>query len=353
MTAAVHVVVPDGIDDPARPSGGNAYDRRVCDGLAEAGWSVRVHAVPGTWPRPGAASYAALDDVVEQIPDGAVVLLDGLVASTAPEVLVPQASRLRLVALVHMPLGHGAGDDDDRAREGAVLGAAASVVTTSRWARRTLLGLYSLPGDRVHVAEPGVDAADLAPGTETAGALLSVAAVIPGKGHDVLLDALAPMSGLHWDCLCVGSLDRDPAFAEGLRRRAGGDGLAGRVHFPGPLTGADLARSYGGADLMVLPSRAETYGMVVTEALARGLPVVAAEVGGVPEALGHGADGVRPGLLVPPGDPAALGAALRAWLGDAGLRRRLRQAARERRVSLSRWSTTTSVLEGVIQGVAP
>ena len=353
MTAAVHVVVPDGIDDPARPTGGNAYDRRVCAGLAAAGWSVRVHAVPGSWPRPGAASYAALADVVEQIPDGAVVLLDGLVASTAPEVLVPQASRLRLVALVHMPLGHGAGDDDDRAREGAVLGAAASVVTTSRWARRTLRGLYSLPGDRVHVAEPGVDAADLAPGTETAGALLSVAAVIPGKGHDVLLDALAPMSGLHWDCLCVGSLDRDPAFAEGLRRRAGGDGLAGRVHFPGPLTGADLARSYGGADLMVLPSRAETYGMVATEALARGLPVVAAEVGGVPEALGHGADGVRPGLLVPPGDPAALGAALRAWLGDAGLRRRLRQAARERRVSLSRWSTTTSVLEGVLQGVAP
>ena len=76
--------------------------------------------------------------------------------------------------------------------------------------------------------------------------------------------------------------------------------------------------------------------MVVTEALARGLPVVAAEVGGVPEALGHGADGDRPGLLVPPDDPAALAAALRAWLGDAELRARLRRAARERRASLSR-----------------
>jgi glycosyltransferase involved in cell wall biosynthesis len=353
VTAAVHVVVPEGIDDPARPTGGNAYDRRVCDGLAEAGWSVRVHAVPGSWPRPGAAAYAALAGVVEQIPDGAVVLLDGLVASTAPKVLVPQASRLRLVALVHMPLGAGTADDGDRAREGAVFGAAASIVTTSRWARRTLLELYPLPADRVRVAEPGVDAADLAPGTDAAGALLSVAAVIPGKGHDVLLDALATMSGLHWDCLCVGSLDRDPAFAEGLRRRAREDGLAGRVRFSGPLTGADLAQSYGAADLVVLASRAETYGMVVTEALARGLPVVAAEVGGVPEALGHGADGTRPGLLVPPGDPAALGAALRAWLGDAGLRGRLRRAARERRESLSRWSDTTAVLEGVLAGVAP
>jgi glycosyltransferase involved in cell wall biosynthesis len=349
---AVHVVVPDGIDDPARPSGGNAYDRRVCHGLAEAGWSVRVHAVPGSWPRPGAASSAALAGAVQQIPDGAVVLLDGLVASTAPEVLVPEASRLRLVVLVHMPLGHGTGDELDRTREGAVLSTAASVVTTSRWGRRTLLELYSLPGDRVHVAEPGVDTADLAPGTETAGALLSVAAAIPGKGHDVLLDALATMRGLPWHCVCVGSLDRDPAFVEDLRRRARDGGLAGRVRFSGPQTEADLAQSYAGADLLVLASRAETYGMVVTEALARGLPVVAAEVGGVPEAVGHGADGTRPGLLVPPGDPAALGAALRAWLGDAELRRRLRRAARGRRASLRPWSTTTSVLAGVLAGAA-
>ena len=216
---AVHVVVPEGIDDPARPSGGNAYDRRVCRGLVETGWSVHEHAVSGSWPRPHAASYAALAGVIQGIPDDAVVLLDGLVASTAPEVLVPQASRLRLVMLVHMPLGHDPADDDARPREGAVLSAAAAVVTTSRWTRRTLLELYSLPGDRVHVAEPGVDAADLAPGTAGAGALLCVAAVIPGKGHDVLLDALATIADMPWRCLCVGRLDRDAAFAERLRRR--------------------------------------------------------------------------------------------------------------------------------------
>ena len=298
------------------------------------------------------ASCAALADAVRRIPDGAVVLLDGLVASPAPEVLVPEAGRLRLVALVHMPLGLGTTDDGAREREGAVLSAAASVVTTSAWARRVLLELYSLPGDRVHVAEPGADAADLAPGTATAGALLSVAAVIPGKGHDVLLDALAMLAGLRWHCLCVGSLERDPAFAEGLRRRVVDGGMDGRVRFSGPQTEADLARSYGAADVLVLPSRAETYGMVVTEALARGLPVVAAEVGGVPEALGHGADGTRPGLLVPPDDPAALRDALRAWLEDADLRRRLRRAARERRASLSRWSTTTSVVADVLVGAA-
>jgi glycosyltransferase involved in cell wall biosynthesis len=151
----------------------------------------------------------------------------------------------------------------------------------------------------------------------------------------------------------VGSLERDPAFAERLRRRVRDRGLDGRVRFAGPRSGRDLARSYRAADALVLASHVETYGMVVTEALAHGLPVVAAEVGGVPEALGHGADGVRPGLLVPPGDPQALAAALRAWLGDAELRRRLRRAARERRESLSRWSTTTSVVAGVLTGAAP
>jgi glycosyltransferase involved in cell wall biosynthesis len=350
---AVHVVVPDGIDDPARPSGGNVYDRHVCKGLPALGWSVHEHALPGFWVRPNAASFAALAEVVGRIPDDAVVLLDGLVASTAPEVLVPQAHRLRLVVLVHMPLGHrpaadGAGNARTRERE--VLSAAAAIVTTSAWTRSRLLELYRLPDERVHVAEPAVDAADLVAGSAAGGSLLCVAAVIFDKGHDVLLDALATISDLSWHCVCVGSLDRDPAFVEGLRRRSLDDGLDDRVDFAGPRTGADLDRSYAAADLMVLASRAETYGMVVTEALARGLPVVAAEVGGLTEALGHGADGIRPGLLVRQDDPGALGAALRAWLGDARLRGRLRRAARERRESLRGWSTTTSVIAGVLAG---
>jgi glycosyltransferase involved in cell wall biosynthesis len=301
---------------------------------------VRVHEIPGPWPSPDAPALEALAAVAGAIPDGALVLLDGLVASPAPEVLVPQAARLRLVALVHMPLANE--------REGEMLSAAASIVTTSAWARRALLDLYALPGDRVHVAEPGVDRAALAHGTPAAGALLSVAAVIPGKGHDVLVEALAALKGLPWECLCVGSLQRDPAFVELVRRRAADGGVEPRVRFPGPQAGADLARSYATADLLVLPSRGESYGMVVAEALARGLPVVAAEVGGVPEALGHGADGARPGLLVPPDDPAALRDALRAWLEDPGLRRRLRRAARERRESLPGWATTTSVVADVL-----
>jgi len=352
---AVHVVVPEGVDDPARPSGGNTYDRQVCRGLAALGWAVHEHAVPGAWPRPGETGHAALARAIGRIPDGAVVLLDGLIASTAPEALVPQARRLRQVVLVHMPLGHRPPDDEAgavRAREREILEAATAVVTTSAWTRRRLGELYALPADRVHVTEPGVDAAHLAPGTAAGDSLLCVAALTPDKGHDVLLDGLAMATDLSWRCECVGSLVRDPAFADGMRRRVRDIGLGDRVRFPGPCTGRELDRVYAAGDLLVLPSHAETYGMVVTEALSRGLPVLATEVGGVPEALGHGEDGTRAGVLVPPGDPAALGAALRNWLCDAELRERLRRAARERRASLPRWPATASVLAGVLAGAA-
>jgi glycosyltransferase involved in cell wall biosynthesis len=304
----VHVVVPEGVDDPARPSGGNVYDRHVCDGLAALGWSVSEHSV------------------AEPIPDRAVALIDGLVAPALP------ASEARIVVLVHMPR------DDDRDR--AVLEAAAAVVTTSQWSRRRLLERYDLRADRVHVATPGVERAELATGSPGGEALLCVGAVTPVKGHDVLLGALASLNDLPWRCDCVGSLEIDPAFAGGLRR------LDGRVTFPGPRTGADLDRSYAAADLLVLPSRTEAYGMVVTEAQARGLPVVATDVGGVTEALGGA------GLLVAADDPAALAGALRAWLTDAALRQRLRDAARDRRESLAGWPATASTIAAVLAEVA-
>jgi glycosyltransferase involved in cell wall biosynthesis len=345
----VHVVVPDGIDDPARPSGGNVYDRRICRGLVELGWSVHEHAVPGSWPWPDAAACSNLTRVIAGIPDGAVVLLDGLIASTVPQVLVPEARRLHLVVLVHMPLGDGLpGDEVLDAPERAVLSAAVAVVTTSTWTRQWLLDRYSLRPGQVHVAEPGADAAALAPGTAAGGELLCVAAVTRNKGHDVMLAALTTITDLPWHCVCVGTMERDPGFVEDLGRQAREGRISDRICFTGARTGTDLHAAYAAADVLVLASCAETYAMVVTEALAHGLPVVATAVGGLPQALGHGADGSRPGLLVAPGDPVALGTALRCWLLDADLRRRLRRAARERRGSLPHWSTTTEQISRVL-----
>ncbi len=340
----MHVVVPDGIDDPARPSGGNRYDRRACDGLHALGWDVRELAVPGPWPRPDPADLARLARTVGTVPDGAAVLVDGLIASAAAAVLLPQAGRVRLVVLVHMPLGDVAVPAE---AEGAVLAAARAVVTTSAWTRAELLARHRLPPDRVHVARPGADPDDEAPGTPGGGRLLCVAAVVPHKGHDLLLEALRRVAELPWSCTVVGALDRDPTFVARLRRTVDRSGLTDRIRLTGPRRGEGLRREYRAADLLVLPSRLEAYGMVVTEALAAGVPVLATDVGGVREAVGRTGAG-QPGVLVPAEDPAALGEALRRWLCDAGLRERLRRAARERRRVLEGWDATARRVAAVL-----
>ncbi|GAB3986478.1 glycosyltransferase family 4 protein [Plantactinospora veratri] len=352
-----YVVLPGDIDDPGTPSGGNAYDRQVITGLVGLGWRVSELAVPGSWPRPGPAERAALAAALDGVPDGALVLLDGLVACGVPEVVGRAAGRLRLAVLVHLPLRDETGLPSEVAArldelERRTLRAVPAIVATSAGTGRTLVRRHGLPAGRVHVVPPGVAAAPPASGTDGAASLLCVASVIPRKGHDVLVEALASVADRPWTCRCVGPVDRDPDYVGRLRRSAGAAGLAERVRFAGPRTGAELAADYAAADLLVLPSRAEPYGMVVTEALARGVPVLGSEVDGLPEAVGRAPDGAVPGLLVPPGDPAALATALRRWFDEPDLRQRLRAAARDRRADLPGWDVTAARLGEVLTALA-
>ncbi|MBV1855932.1 glycosyltransferase family 4 protein [Catellatospora tritici] len=336
----VHVVLPGGVDDPANPSGGNHYDRRVCDGLTASGWTVREHAVTGTWPHPGRDAAAELAATLAALPADALVLADGLVALGAPEAVAAR----RAIVLAHMVFGDA--DPGVAPAERTTLRAAAAVVTTSSWCRTRLIDRYGLRPDLVHFASPGVDAAQLVPGGIGGDRLLCLAAVAPHKGHDVLVTALSELAGLDWHCCCVGPTDRDPGFVRRLRHAAAP--LADRFVLLGPRTGPALDEIWARTDLLVLATRGESYGMVVAEALARGIPVLATEVQGLPEALGHAPDGSLPGLLVPPEDPVAFAAALRRWLTEPDLRTALRRAALARRSTLTGWDRTTAEIGGVL-----
>ncbi|MEU4446446.1 glycosyltransferase family 4 protein [Actinosynnema sp. NPDC050801] len=337
----LHFVLPGGVDDPTSPSGGNVYDRRAVEGLRALGGQVREIAVPGAWPQPGEGARRELGRALAGIGDGAVVLLDGLVACGVPEVVVPHARRLRLVVLVHLPLADETGlAPADAARldaaERECLRAASAVVATSPAAARRLAEHHGLAA--VHVVTPGTDPAPPATGTDGASRLLCVASVTPRKGHDVLVEALAEVADLPWTCAFVGPV-RWPV-GELVDRH----GLGDRIELTGPLGGEALARAYATADLFVLPSRAETYGMVVTEALARGVPVLASSV---PDALGTG------GLLLPAGDVPALARALRRWFTDGQWRRELRGRALARRRELSTWDETAARLAEVPASLRP
>lgn len=352
MTAApsVHVVVPGDIDDPALPSGGNAYDRRVCAELRASGWEVHELPVTGSWPQPEPAARASLARALATVPDGSAVLIDGLVACGVPRVLAEPARRLRLVVLVHLPLGEELGAAPElTGREREALHSVSAVVTTSNWSARRLVASHGLTEDRVHVVPPGVDPAPLAAGTDGVSRLLCVGSVTPTKGQDLLVSALAETGGDGWRCDLVGPLGRRPDYVAGVRTMIEEHGLAERVRLTGPRTGTRMAESFEVADLLVLPSRVESYGMVATEALARGIPVLASDAGGVREALGWDPDGGLPGILVPPNDASALAAGLRSWFTRPAQRAGVRASARKRRGRLDGWEVTSRRLAGVLQ----
>lgn len=343
--STVTFVLPGDVDDPAAASGGNTYGRRMCDHLL-----ARKVAVPGSWPQ---GDPAALATSLATLPDGQLVVVDGLVACGWPEIIGPAARRLRLAVLVHLPLGDEAGRDpalaaDLDTRERATLHAVSAVVATSPWSARRLVEHHDLDPRRVHTVAPGTDDAPLATGTDGRTQLLCVAAVTPHKGQDLLVEALAGVVDLPWTCVCVGPLRRDPAFVERVRELIDRHGLTDRVVLAGPRTGDALEAGYAAADLVVLPSHFETYGMVVAEALARGIPVLATAAGAVPDTLGLAPDGSLPGILVPSRDPAVFAEALRCWLTEPDLRDHLRTSAMGRRGVLPRWAAAARELSAVL-----
>lgn len=336
----VHAVLPSGVDDPRRPSGGNHYDRRLLTALGDQGWRVREHPVGWTWPRPSPAERDLLGACLAGLPDGSLVLMDGIVASAAGSLLAAEAERLRLVVLAHMPFGLPA--------EEAALRCAHAVIATSDWTADVLAERYAVSG--VLVAHPGVDrpaAPAPAPAGPGGGRLLVVGAVTRLKGHDVLVEALELIADLPWTATVMGSCEVEPDFVSQIRGRLAEHGLTERVRLAGPHRPDALATAYSSADLLVHPSRAEAYGMVVAEAQAHGVPAVATEVGGLPATVGDA------GLLVPAEDAAALAEALRSWLHEPLRRDRMRAAARARARSLPRWEETALVVARALAQAAP
>jgi len=353
-------------------TGGYGYDRRLIAGLRALGWQVAVHSLDPGFPHPSAPALEHAARLLAQLQDGARVLIDGLALGAMPEVIRPHSARLALLALVHHPLAAETGLEPGDAHalgcaERRALQAVRHVLVTSA-ATRHALHAYGVAPERISVLEPGTDPAPLAqpdprgeldqgappahlgdgplrqPGDGATLRLLCVATLIPRKGHDVLFEALAPLAPLHWHLTCVGSLTRDHSTAARLRSQLERLGLTGRVTLAGEVDAAALAGHLQSADLFVLPTRFEGYGMAVAEALAHGLPVISTPTGGIAGLIGTDA-----GLLVPPDDADALRVALTRVLCEPQLRVRLARGAAAARLKLPRWQHTCERLSQILE----
>ena len=333
-------------------TGGYLYDRRIVAGLRRLGWVVDVLELDASFPYPTPAALEHAANALAAVGAGTIAIVDSLALGAMPDLITREASRLRIVALVHLPLAAACDLDRDTAArfedgERRALRAAALVLVTGS-ATLPLIARHELARDRVVVVEPGTDRAPLARGSRGHQLeLLSVATLNPGKGHEGLLVALSALPHHEWRLTCAGSLTRHPETTERVRATIARLRLEDRVSLVGDLEGTALEACYDSADVFVLATRQETYGMAVAEALAHGLPIVATMTGAIPELVGSDA-----GVLVRVGDTPALVEALSRVLGDASLRARLAQGARRVRDKLPTWEEASAHFAATLNSLA-
>ena len=338
---SVHFLAPGDIN---RETGGYRYDREVIAGLRRLGYRVAWHALADSFPRPDPVALEQAAAVLARLPAGAAVVIDGLALAPLADLLPAHPHRLRLIALIHHPLADETGLSADQQRrffelEQRALVLADKVIVTSPFTAREL-ERYGVAAENIAVVLPGTEPVADHQVFRTASSiplLLCVATLIPRKGHRFLIEALGQLRELPWRLVCIGSLTTAPPTVAEIRELIAEHGLGERVELMGELTHDMLAAWYRQADLFVLPSQHEGYGMALGEALAYGLPIVSTKAGAIPDTVPPGA-----GLLTPPGDTQALAAALRLLLTDSWRRQQLAAAARQAGRQLPAWPETAA-----------
>lgn len=339
--------------DITTPTGGYAYARAVLARLPSFGIDVTHVVLPGTFPNPSAADLAATEQVLKATDPASLLLIDGLAYGVFPQPLIDRLQR-PIVALCHHPLGFETGLSPERkaallASERTALAAARHVIVSGAATGQSLQDDFAITRQRITVAEPGTDRAPRAVGTGGTGArvqVLAVGSVVPRKGYNVLIEAMARVSDLDWHLTIAGALDRDADAVRTVERLIATHGLVDRITLAGSVDPDELAALYHCTDVFVMASLYEGYGMVVTEAMVRGLAIVTTTCGAAVDALPASA-----ALKVAVGDSAALAAAVRRAVGDPELRQSLADAAWRGAGQLPTWDDTSRWIATALKGV--
>lgn len=310
-------------------SGGNKYNAKLAQHLTGLGAMVETLTVDGDWPVGSPADRQRFADMLD---GGTTVIADGLVASGAPEEVADSVNAgTKVWILSHMALA------DHHDLEAKALAAATGIICPSAHAAAELQAKHGALN--ILVARPGVDRAQIAEGSAPPH-IVAVAALLPNKNQTLLLEALGQVKDLPWTAALVGTTDANPAYAGEVRAAVEHHRLENRINVTGELTGEAFEDQWHKADLSVLLSESESFGMVVTESLAHGVPVIVRQGTGAVEALGN----TEAGAALDLSDPNNLTDAIEKWLTDPTLQEHWRNAALTAREHLQGWDTTAAVV---------
>jgi glycosyltransferase involved in cell wall biosynthesis len=334
---ALAFLVPGPLD---QLTGGYLFDRKVVEGLRALGRTVNVTELAGRYPGADDVARAAAAEALSRLPANSTAVIDGLALPGFTDCLQREAQRLRLVGFIHHPLSLETGLSPAAARHYATLEAQLwpllrAVICPSAHTAKAVIA-SGVAAHRVAVAMPGTARPAVAGARKAQGPLrlLAVGTVTPRKGHLLLIEVLADLRNYDWQLTCIGSLERDAATVVALRRMIAANELGDRIALVGEQAPDRLSAAYADADVFVLPSYHEGYGMAYAEALAHGLPIIGTTAGAIPDTVPASAS-----LLVPPGDVRALRDALRLVFADASLRSRLGAGAALAAAELPDWPT--------------
>jgi glycosyltransferase involved in cell wall biosynthesis len=324
--------------DLATATGGFVYDRRIIAELPKSGWQVDVLDIGTSFPRASVAERATAHLQLAALPAGRVLVIDGLAFGVMSESAASLEKTHKLVALVHHPLAFETGLQEYeaakfKASERLALSFVHRVVTTSATTARLLSQHYAVAPEKISVVLPGNDRVPLPqrPAGDVVN-LLAVGSIVPRKGYDLLIAALGKIPDLKWRLTIAADPSRSPETARALEAQIASLKLTERVELAGKVSDERLAELYANADLFVLPSRYEGYGMAYTEAVAHGVPVLGTTAGAIPEAVPAGA-----GMLVAPDSVDELTLALMRLVGHPDERARLTAGARAAAATLPTW----------------
>ncbi|WP_422072432.1 glycosyltransferase family 4 protein [Tranquillimonas rosea] len=336
--------------DMHRRTGGFIYEARLLRTLNQIGVPTAHLELPAGFPDPTDAEMEATFAALAAVPADTPVILDGFVSGTIDPRGLARISA-PLIAMVHHPLGLEAGLPPERAaflkrNEAAALRHFAHILVPSAETARLLADEFGADPARITVAPPGFDRPVLDPRPAEPPLILSVGLLAPRKGHDVLIEALSRLTDIPWQAEIVGKA-HERSTAEDLRHQVAARDLVGRVRFSGELDDNALAARFNAATIFALATRYEGYGMVLSEAMLYGLPIVSCDTGAVPGTVGDAAH------LVPRDDPDAFADALRMLLEVPSEAERLAARARCRAAMLPSWTDTARIAARAISSLGP